>query len=288
MSTILHPITKKELDIFYSHPAHFLMLVGPNGIGKTFVAQELIAKLLETNLGELNSNPYYHFIEASGETINIETVRDLQRALKLRTTGVKKIRRGIIIEHGENLSKEAQNALLKTLEEPAPDTVIIITVNNMESLLPTIYSRAQLIKIKVPPYNIIEEKLIELQHPVDKINAAIRVSNGLPGLTSAILAEESSHPLVGAVKNAKEILRLKRFQRLLLINELTGDRKDTEGLLLALLRIARSGLEQSAVDNKLDSLSRWQLILGLVIRAQAALKNNANPKLVLTDLFLSI
>ena len=288
MNPILHPETKKELDAFYSHPAHFLMLVGPNGMGKTFVAQTLIAKLLETTLNMLNNNPYYHFIAASGETINIEMVRDLQKALKLRTTGVKKIRRSIIIEHGENLSTEAQNALLKTLEEPSPDTVIIITVTDMESLLPTIYSRAQLIKIKSPPHGIMEEALKELRYPVEKINAVIKMSGGLPGLTSALLTEESSHPLVGAVENAKKIFIQKRFQRLLLINDLTGDKKNTEELLLALLRIARSGLEQSAADNKSISLSRWQLILGSIIQAQSALKSNANSKLVLTNLFLSI
>lgn len=52
----------------------------------------------------------------------------------------------MIIWHAERLNREAQNKLLKTLEEPEPKTLIILTTNNPEDLLPTINSRTQLVK----------------------------------------------------------------------------------------------------------------------------------------------
>lgn len=67
----------------------------------------------------------------------------------------------IIIFEAHNLNSESQNALLKTLEEPGVDNYIILSTNKIKSILPTIISRCQTIKISVET-KIEKENLIKI------------------------------------------------------------------------------------------------------------------------------
>lgn len=88
------------------------------------------------------------FIE--GETsIGIEQIRDLQRKICLKPfNSSSKI---AIIHPGELLTLEAQNALLKTLEETGETTILILTAGQKEALLPTVVSRCQIIRLRLKP-----------------------------------------------------------------------------------------------------------------------------------------
>lgn len=74
--------------------------------------------------------------------IGIEEVRDLKKKINLRPIGPNKT---IIILESEKLTLEAQNALLKTLEEPLDSTSINLVTKSLDNLLPTILSRCQII-----------------------------------------------------------------------------------------------------------------------------------------------
>lgn len=81
--------------------------------------------------------------------LGIELVRDLKRNLSRKPYQAKE--RLVFIPEAEKLTLEAQNALLKTLEEPPKNTFIILTLSRKEALLPTILSRAQIINQKKTP-----------------------------------------------------------------------------------------------------------------------------------------
>ena len=74
----------------------------------------------------------------------IDAVREMIRKLTMSPFSSKY--KVAIIEDADRLSEEAQNALLKTLEEPREDTVIILIVPSEETLLPTIVSRSQVVR----------------------------------------------------------------------------------------------------------------------------------------------
>lgn len=87
-------------------------------------------------------------ILVEGETsIGIDQIRDLCQSLALKPYNSPN--KAAIIHPGELLTAEAQNALLKTLEEASESSILILTAPNIESLLPTVVSRCQIIKL--PP-----------------------------------------------------------------------------------------------------------------------------------------
>lgn len=76
--------------------------------------------------------------------IGIDHIRTIQKALFLKPLGDKK---AIVIYNAQNATLQAQNALLKMLEEPPSHTIIILTAAKKESLIPTIQSRCQIIEL---------------------------------------------------------------------------------------------------------------------------------------------
>ena len=79
------------------------------------------------------------------ESIGIEEVRIIQKNLFLAPQ--KGTVRAVIIKTNDNITLQAQNALLKTLEEPPSHTIIVVTASTKESLLPTILSRTTIVNL---------------------------------------------------------------------------------------------------------------------------------------------
>ena len=78
-------------------------------------------------------------IRRSGTRTRIESIRDMQSRIAVRPIGERHI---VLIADGDEMREEAQNALLKTLEEPPGNTVLIMVSQNVENLLPTVRSRS--------------------------------------------------------------------------------------------------------------------------------------------------
>jgi DNA polymerase-3 subunit delta' len=134
--------------------AHAYLFSGPASVGK-FETAINISQLLNCsssikglpclecsnckNILEGN-HPDIHVIDnGSSDSIKIDQIRILLGQIKLRSFfGDKKI---FIIRHCEKLTLESSNALLKTLEEPSTDSLLILTTSKREYILPTIRSR---------------------------------------------------------------------------------------------------------------------------------------------------
>ncbi len=98
----------------------------------------------------------------TGETsIGIGQIRELERQLALKPYNSKA--KTAIIHPGEILTTEAQNALLKTLEETGETSIIILTAPTSEILLPTVVSRCQIIKLPTKTEIELDEKSIAAQ-----------------------------------------------------------------------------------------------------------------------------
>lgn len=116
--------------------------------GKSSTRKEKIKEIYQRlkPKGEMEKDPDVHQLE-SETNIKIEEVRNLERVLNLKPYDVPpKI--AIILE-AEKLTFEAQGALLKILEEPPGETILILTTADENNLLPTIVSRCQ--QIYLPP-----------------------------------------------------------------------------------------------------------------------------------------
>ncbi len=116
---------------------HAYLFVGPSGIGKRMVANEFAAQLLGASA--LESHPDFIMFDAATES-GVEEMRKLLSRLSVKPfSGQYKV---AIIDNFESANPQTANALLKTLEEPSPST-IIIAVSGSRALLPTIVSRCQ-------------------------------------------------------------------------------------------------------------------------------------------------
>jgi len=95
------------------------------------------------------------------QSIGIEDIKKMQEKIFLKP--IKSKNKVIVIDDGEALTIEAQNALLKILEEPPAHTLIILSVNTKETILPTIISRCKIIQLEEEGIKLSAEEISELQ-----------------------------------------------------------------------------------------------------------------------------
>lgn len=286
MTVVLHPHTKKQIDGIVIRPTHGILLSGPEGSGKHFVARHLASRLLEKEFEKFENYPYYRLVSPEKGSISIDQIRELQKFLQLKTTGTAAFRRAVIIHDAHTMTTEAQNALLKSLEEPPADTVIILTAPQTLQLKETIYSRVQKIPILPPQKKQLLEAFAEEASEAE-MTKAYMMSGGYAGLFSALLRDEDHH-LAQAIQQAKSLLTSSAYLRLLRVDELSKDKTTLPSLLQALKIIATTALEQAAVKGDTAQAGKWHAVLTSSYRAEASLRHNPNGKLLLTDLFLSV
>lgn len=164
--------------------SHAYMFEGPNGIGKNTMARELAAILLE--MENLFNSPDYIEIKPDGNSIKIAQIRKLQSDILVKPYKSYKI---YVIDEAQKMTVEAQNALLKTLEEPPKYAIIILITNNKESLLDTIKSRCEIIKFT--PIPLVEVADYLTQTGVDKNRASLLANFSRGSMQKAIELSES-------------------------------------------------------------------------------------------------
>jgi DNA polymerase-3 subunit delta' len=258
------------------------------GSGKETTALYLAAALLGlTDSSELAKYPYVSILNPSTPAITIDEVRAAQNLLVLKVpAGKTAIRRIIIVIDAERMRSEAQNAFLKTLEEPPLDTCIILTASS-EKLLPTITSRIQKINILPVSETQAQDFYIKRGIPSQTLRKNYALSQGHAGLLSALLRAED-HILGTWVQTAKEILSETPASRVLRVEALSKNKDEIRLLLDALGRISHSALLQSASQNKQQAITRWLRTQQAVQDSITALSFNASTKLVLDSLFINL
>jgi DNA polymerase-3 subunit delta' len=252
---LLHPATNSQLEGFISHPVGAILLTGPTGSGKKTLAQELISRLLGIDSQKLGDYPYFlHLRRPEGKSeIPIDEVRQLIGSLKLIVPDQQSrpVNRAVLIEDAHDLSDEAQNALLKLIEEPPPATVFVLSVVSEDKILPTVVSRAQKINVLAPT---LEDSLRFYQDiPTKSLESNWRLSRGAPGLLAALLSEDS-HPLKGAVESAKQFLSLDQYHRLIILKQFNS--KESLGLFLDGLSRVLAALQSESIKRGVRNQKR--------------------------------
>ncbi len=285
---LLHPKTLDRIGAVLERPPQGLLVTGETGSGKDTVARSLAAKILNLAPDKLGSYPYLHILDPPENAIKIEEIRSLQQFLKLKVpaenTGIHRI---VIISRAERMRSEAQNALLKTLEEPPADTIIILTAESPDRLLQTIVSRCQ--ELTILPVSFDQAKQYFAQKGVQaaKLSSAYALSMGQAGLLNALLTDES-HPLKEQVELAKNILGAATGKRLYQVDAISKDKDNIKLLLNAFKRIAHAALANAGSQGREMSVKQWHKRQKAVLEALEAFEYNANTKLLLTNLFLSL
>lgn len=139
--------------------SHGYLFSGPRGVGKTSVARILAYQVNDYEYG--NPNGLLDIIEIDGASNRrIDEIRDLREKIHIAPVASKY--KVYIIDEVHMLTKEAFNALLKTLEEPPVHVIFILATTELHKLPDTIVSRTQSFTFKAVPLNKVTDHLEEL------------------------------------------------------------------------------------------------------------------------------
>ncbi|HSW71573.1 MAG TPA: AAA family ATPase [Gammaproteobacteria bacterium] len=272
----IHPKTNKTISLLISKPVGSILIVGAVGSGKNAVATKIALKLMPKISTSLDNYPYFMLIKRreDKQEISIEAIREIIEFIKLKVPG-SGLRRTILIENAQLLSHEAQNALLKILEEPQEDTIFILTTPYEQSLLPTIVSRCQKIKI----YPVTKKQASDFYKgkisPAE-LESAWRLSRGLASLLDSLVNKSDTHPLRQAVEKSKQFLAKPKAERIQLINGLS--REEMKLFLDALAKVL-AALYYSAQQNSKPTAKKLLTDRNVVQQVIQAYELNANQRL---------
>jgi DNA polymerase III subunit delta' len=184
---------------------HAYLFTGPRGVGKRSLALKFAMAINCTestqpgipcgkcrNCQQIERMQHPDLLlvqaEAEGQVLKVEQIRELQHQLSLAPYQ-SAYRIGLLLRM-EEANESAQNALLKTLEEPNDRVVLLLTADMAENLLPTIPSRCEVIPLRPLP---LADLAVELQsrQGVDPQKAELiaHVSGGRPGIALSLLQE---------------------------------------------------------------------------------------------------
>jgi DNA polymerase III subunit delta' len=246
MDTFQHP----NISLVFALPSGKNEKTGDNPINVLTDAQ--VAEVRE-QIQRKAKDPYHRIEVPKANFIKINSVRDIKReaALSHNEEG-KKI---FIILNADMMNAEASNSLLKTLEEPLPGTILLLTTSVKDQLLPTLISRCQLLKCELLSDVEIEHALCTLEG-VDK--------------NLARLASQLAH---GSYADARRLCS----------QNMADERKDVVEFLRLVLGKNRAALID-AIDELASSLDRpgmerWLKLLQSWLRDALLLQQNAEPSL---------
>ena len=179
---------------------------------------------------ETGSHPDVTILTATSGKGETENAREIESRFIYRPLiGRLKI---VILDNADLLRREAANALLKTIEEPPPDSLIILVSSRPEALLPTIRSRCQ--EIRFAPLAL------------DAVEAAVRRRRGLPEKDARFLAVVSGGRLGLALEAEPEVLRAERAEFLRLVSPETVE--SISGLMSACETIGKSDQAEASLS----------------------------------------
>ncbi|MEW6003680.1 MAG: hypothetical protein AB1695_00025 [Stygiobacter sp.] len=116
-----------------------------------------VVEEIQQKIKEKSQNPFAPFSIDNSNQIRINSIRDIK---KFSTLSSESIYRFIVIINAHLMNEQAQNALLKTLEEPPENIILILLTTNLDTLLPTVQSRCRIINFEPLSENAISNILI--------------------------------------------------------------------------------------------------------------------------------
>jgi len=301
--------------------AHAYLFRGPDGIGKKKTALTLAAYLNCQNplqqdaCGHCAScrkyaggnHPDLILVQPDGAAIKISQIRELKHTLTFPPLEARL--RMIILEDIHTMRREAANSLLKTLEEPAPGNLLVLTADQRGEVLPTILSRCQII-----PFGPLDHKamvqLLMREEGMDESTAFTLAAVSEGSLGRAIFLWQEN--LLSLRQEVIEKLLLGQFNRpetiglILQLSEKLATLKENLSEFLDLLRLwyrdlilLAAGGPPTSITNKdlqdplqetshhLD-ISRLHEKLRCLDKAEKQLHRNCSSALVLETLFFDL
>ena len=165
---------------------HAILFAGQEQSGELALARRAAARyLLHTDdVGALENCPFY--LEPAD--YQVKTVRDALSIVNAQA--YERGRHCVLFPDAHTMSEAAQDVLLKTLEEPPQDTLLLLT-GAESGFRPTILSRCMILRTETEPWETIRDRLVRNGADREQATLAARLSDGVYGRAEAFLSEES-------------------------------------------------------------------------------------------------
>ena len=299
--------------------SHAYIINGERSAGKEFIARvfsmTLQCEKQETEpCGECHSckqalgNNQPDIIYISHEKPNTIGVEDIRSQVNA-DIGIKPYsspRKIYIINEGEKMTPQAQNALLKTLEEPPEYAVILILTMNVDALLPTVLSRCVVLNMKPVPDVLVKKYLMEqLAVPDYKANICVAFARGNIGKAKMLASSEEFEKVkdeaITLVKNINDMEISEIVKAIKKISEYKFDVNDYLDILMAWYRdvlffkatkdvnslVFKEEIQQIMMSDR-STYEGIDMIVDALQSAKKRLEANVNFDLTMELLFLAI
>ena len=269
--------------------SHAHILVGENGIGKSMVAKEMAIRVL----GKNELKPYVDMIEfkvpKGRKSIGIEESKNIIEEINKKPYECDK--KVIIIYNADKMTEAAQNALLKTIEEPPLESFMVLLCEKLDGILDTIKSRCQVYKFNRLSQ---EDMLLFLgnrypQLDEEEINSVLAFSDGIPGRAERFISDSHLCEIRDAV--ADMLKRLKdddvdyflRFS-----NYLLSIKDEWQEILTCILAYIRDVLVYIKIISEMFSFKKLNALVNIVKATKGKLGKNVNPALVFDSMLVKM
>lgn len=266
-SPLIHPDTLRRLDALMHDTPQSLLLQGPEGVGFSGIIEYLAEALKVKPLIVLPEKDEKVDIEKG--TLSVAVIRRLYD----QTKSISQDRRIIVIDYAERMGTQAQNAFLKLLEEPNPNTHFILLTHSPQTLLATITSRTQAVDIKPITDQQTTALITTLTADAQKQAQLRFIAAGLPAELTRLGQDEAYFDKrVSIVKDARTLLQGEAYEKL----QVAQRYRDSRTAALTVLSDCAKLLQKSLVDGNDPSIvKKMSLFLDAYDRIQA----NGNVRL---------
>lgn len=270
--------------------SHSYIFSGISGIGKFLFAKEFAKAILCLNPDnkpcnvcracesfENSNNPDIIIIDEQDDSIKTEQIKELtNNVLEKPIQGNKKI---YIINNSENMTKEAQNSLLKTLEEPPEYTIIILVTSNENFLLNTIKSRC----LKIPFIKLSNQEIQEyFNRNSDKINLNMLKTFG-GSIEKAIHLKDKSEIYEKIEEIFTNIETMNELQILGIKDIIFKDKDEIDSVLDYINTIFYNKI----IDN-VENIHIYEECINIIELTKLRLKRNSNYDMTIDNCLLAI
>ena len=275
---LVNSLTEKWISAYTNRPKTSLLIDSNNDIVS---AVEIIEKI-HSDLVKTNS-PLVIIQPEDKATIGINDIRQMQRSLSVKADATGEITRIAAVKEAEKLTVEAQNALLKLMEELPERTVLALLSTDPSKLLETIKSRC----FTIPVLPITEEDAFRYADANgvsnDTAKQAYLMSDGMPGAFKSYIKDIDS--ISKGIDQAKEFLSSTVFQRQKLIKKISENKTSAIVFIDNLQSVTKSAMR--AAPSSKAKIS-WKNRLKAIQTCREQINRNVPAKLSLLSLSVSL